>query len=64
MDEVLVLHFSENTEPFGEVIDGVDNSSGVFGELFPRNVGLGASFLKNSIEVLFDCLEIDGHICE
>ena len=64
LNKVLVLHFSENTEPFGQTINGVNNSCGVFGELLPRDIRLGASFLENSGEILFDGLEIDGHICE
>lgn len=59
-----MLHLSEDTEPFCEGVDGVDNSGGVFGELLPWDVGFSTSLFKNGGKVLFNEFKIDGHICK
>lgn len=64
MDEVLVLHLSQDAEPSSQGVDGVDDSSWVLGELFPRHVRLSTGLFKNGSKVLFDKFEVDRHICE
>ncbi len=59
-----MLHLSEDAEPFGQSVDRVDNSRGVFGELLPWNVGFSASFFENGGKILFNEFKVDGHICK